>query len=191
MLVLLKEDRAQAQVRVFKARVSAAMSCDAVPEKVFFLVMLLTYLKKYFWKKKPTGNALCSFSIQRGHHLLNAHKSASFEEKCCSPRRFCRGEVPMAEFGQQWSHINPLPHALHFLSEEQSQVLCWKFVLFNRQKSNSTKLSFAPRTLQYHLSLCFDPWIFFSQKPLLIINFLINNFCAVQNFKSGRGLCFV
>lgn len=64
--------------------------------------------------------------------------------------------------------------------------LCWKFILINGEKSKGTKPRFAHRILQYHLSLYFDPWIFFSQKLFLIIKNLINNSVLFKTSNQGE-----
>lgn len=62
------------------------------------------------------------------------------------------------------------------------------FVLkvYSNQWGKGTKPRFAHRILQYHLSLYFDPWIFFSQKLFLIIKNLINNSALFKTSNQGE-----
>lgn len=158
----------------------------------FFLVYAPDLLEKLFLKIKPTLHAVYFLSTTSESSTCLMHmRMLLLKRNVVLPEDTAEDRFQQAESGQQWTHINCLLHMLRFLSELQIQVLCWKFVLVNGEESNSTKLRSAHRTLQYHLSLSFDPWIAFSWKLFLIFNFLIINFCAVQNFKSGWGLCFV
>lgn len=113
-------------------------------------------------------------------------QSASVEEQCCSPRRYSWGQ---ALTGRVWPAVNPcqLPARTSFLIWATHPGLVLKAPSLQWEKEQQHKAEVCSQDT----SISSLP-LFWSMDFLLmetVFNYyLINNFCAVQNFRSGWGI---